>query len=459
MINFLQLSQLLFNRPLLASGGTVQEVLAQYYLATEHGPEFVGLGKKVTMETEYNTRVFKGTDGTKMGILPVKGMLVYEETGWETLCGMTAYESLQAKAEKMIFDDKVEHIILEVNSGGGMAYGCFETAQYIKRIASENNVRLTTYVDGAAYSGGYAFASIGDEVIVNPMGKVGSIGVVLPLTNTSEKDKKEGVERIYITAGKSKVPYDKDGKFTKEALSDLEEDIMVTYEMFVDHVADMRGISAEAVKNTEAKTFGTEKALELGLIDSVMTKEQFYQHLGNFNGDTSMSITGKQGGARVESDKQDSPVMVALTEQITNLKGDVAARDEQITNLTTAKAAVDGELVTANARIKELEGELKVAQTAQADAVKTARTAKISAYVAADEVEGHLELVDGFSDEKFDKYVSNLEKQHEKVSKSMEEIGVDHKGADPDVNKDGGAVSVDAGLAAYIRKKNGEGEA
>ena len=76
---------------------------------------------------------------------------------------MTSYESIQGQAEYLIKKEKVNEIILDVNSGGGQAYGCFEAAQSVRNLANKNNVKITTYVDGVAYSGGYAWASIADE--------------------------------------------------------------------------------------------------------------------------------------------------------------------------------------------------------------------------------------------------------------------------------------------------------
>ena len=101
-MDFLQFAQLLFDNQLLASEGAVRDVLAKYEYAMEHGYESVGLVKRESYNTQVNTKVFKGTDGTRIGILPVKGALVYEESEWEALCGMTSYEGLVAKAEKMI---------------------------------------------------------------------------------------------------------------------------------------------------------------------------------------------------------------------------------------------------------------------------------------------------------------------------------------------------------------------
>lgn len=448
-MDFLEFAQLLFNQELLASEGTVREVLTKYQLATTHGHEYVGLMKRdKTRHTAETSRIYKGTDGKLVGVLPVKGALVYEETGWEALCGMSSYEGLQNKATHMIVGKGVKNIILEINSGGGMAYGCFETAQFVRNLADKHGAKITAYVDGVAFSGGYAWCCIADEVIVNPMAKVGSIGVVLPLVNTSERDKKEGIERIYVTAGKSKVPFDKDGKFTKEALSKIEKDVMVTYDMFVNHVASNRNLSVEAVMDTEANTFGTEEALSLGLIDSVMTKEQFYEHIGNFDGDVNMSIHVQNQGAQAAKDGESNSVLVSqLSTQITTLQSEAQVAADALTAEKNNVAKLTADLAAEKAKVTNLESQVAGLTSEKASLVLEGRKEKISAFVAADEVEDHLDMVDGFSQEKFDKYVANLEKQHAKVEADFEPVGVDAK-VEPEK-----VMSVDEQAAERVRQK------
>lgn len=445
-MDFLQLSQLLFDRELLASTVTVHDVLNKYKLATSHGSEYVGLVKKQSSETKYNTQVFKGTDGTKIGLLPIKGMLVYEETGWEALCGMTSYEGLQAKAEKMILQEGVESIILEINSGGGMAYGCFEAAMSVRALADKHNVKITSYVDGMAASGAYAWCCIADEVIVNPMGKVGSIGVVLPLTNYSEADKKEGIQRIYITAGKSKVPYDEDGKFTKEALDDIKESVMDTYDVFVNHVAEARGLSKEVVIDTEAKVFNVTKALEIGLIDEIMTKDQFYEHLGNFNGDRSMAIqTDKIKGADEDvKTEENSPLISNLTGQINTLTSEKQTLSDQVSTLTE-------ELTREKQKVVDLQNQINVLNKEAEDRVASVRRDKLSALVSADKLEDEIEFTADFSDEKFDKYISKLADYNEKVEAEFEEKGQGNDGEEDEL------VGADESIALRIRKRQNRG--
>ena len=429
-MNFHQLSELLFNNYLLADSRTLQLVLHRYEKALVNGEEQIGLLKRPPTQRRDQVKVLEGVSGTRLGLIPIKGSLTYEESGWEGLCGMTSYESIQGQAEYLIKNEKVDELILELNSGGGQAYGCFEAAQVVRNLADKNNVKITTYVDGVAYSGGYAWASIADEVVVNPMGRVGSIGVVLPLTNYAEKDKKEGIKRIYITSGKSKVPYDEDGNFTEDALDEFRKSSKIIYDEFVGHVAEMRGIDRQAVVDTEAKTFDAQQALSLNLIDSIMTKEQFYNHINGKYGENVMSLVQKSNqGEEVVTTTNDS-LISTLTEEVTTLKGNATTLTESISILTGEKETLsveleqvkstltlkDEEIKSLQDKITELEGAVEVVKT-------TTREEKIKALVADEEVADVMEIADGMSDEKFDKYVKSLETKQIKAREEMKEIG------------------------------------
>lgn len=429
-MNFHQLSELLFNNYLLADSRTLQLVLHRYEKALVNGEEQIGLLKRPARQRRDQVKVLEGASGTRLGLIPIKGSLTYEESGWEALCGMTSYESIQGQAEYLIKNEKVEELILELNSGGGQAYGCFEAAQYVRDLANKNNVKITTYVDGVAYSGGYAWASIADELVVNPMGRVGSIGVVLPLTNYAEKDKKEGIKRIYITSGKSKVPYDEDGNFTEDALDEFRKSSKIIYDEFVGHVAEMRGIDRQAVVNTEAKTFDAQQALSLNLIDSIMTKEQFYNHINGKYGENVMSLVPKTNQEEEVVTTTNDSLISTLTEKVTGLEANAETLQETISTLTTEKETLSTELEQVKSTLTLKDEEIKSLQDkitelqGVAEEVKTvSREEKIKALVSDEEVADVMEIADGMSDEKFDKYVKSLETKQIKAREEMKEIG------------------------------------
>ena len=429
-MNFHQLSELLFNNYLLADSRTLQLVLHRYEKALVNGEEQIGLLKRPARQRRDQVKVLEGASGTRLGLIPIKGSLTYEESGWEALCGMTSYESIQGQAEYLIKNEKVDELILELNSGGGQAYGCFEAAQVVRDLANKNNVKITTYVDGVAYSGGYAWASIADELVVNPMGRVGSIGVVLPLTNYAEMDKKKGIKRIYITSGKSKVPYDKDGNFTEDALDEFRKSSKIIYDEFVGHVAEMRGIDRQAVVNTEAKTFDAQQALSLNLIDSIMTKEQFYNHINGKYGENVMSLVPKTNQEEEVVTTTNDSLISTLTEKVTGLESNAETLQETISTLTTEKETLSTELEQVKSTLTLKDEEIKSLQDkitelqGVAEEVKTvSREEKIKALVSDEEVADVMEIADGMSDEKFDKYVKSLETKQIKAREEMKEMG------------------------------------
>ena len=192
----------------------------------------------------------------------------------------------------------------------------------------------------------------------------------------------------------------------------------------------MRGIDRQAVVDTEAKTFDAQQALSLNLIDSIMTKEQFYNHINGKYGENVMSLVQKSNqGEEVVTPTNDS-LISTLTEEVTTLKGNATTLTESISILTGEKETLsveleqvkstltlkDEEIKSLQDKITELEGAVEVVKT-------TTREEKIKALVADEEVADVMEIADGMSDEKFDKYVKSLETKQIKAREDMKEVG------------------------------------
>ncbi len=209
------------------------------------------------------------------GVLSVEGLLTCKSTGWEALCGGTSYEGLISQM-KQFAKDEVKEVFMVVDSGGGEAYRCLETSRELRKIADENDIKLTGYVDGTSASAGYALLSACTEVIANSDARVGSIGAVMSLINDSAHLEKEGYKRVFISAGDSKIPFDNDGQFKEEFLQDLQEGINKSRDKFVSLIDEQRpNMSRQQILNTEAKVFDAEEALRLGLVDKLMSVSDF----------------------------------------------------------------------------------------------------------------------------------------------------------------------------------------
>ncbi len=217
-------------------------------------------------------------DISGVGIVEVYGTLTYKPTVMQMLCGGCSYESILECVDSCL-EGGATCIVLCVDSGGGEAYGAFETAQMIRQKCDAAGARLIGYIDGDACSAAYALVCVCDEVIGNPQSEAGSIGVLIRLMDQSEYLKKEGLKPIFVSAGAEKIPFTEDGGFRPEFIADLQYKVDYLYNEFANHVSTYTGLSVDDVKATEAKTYLAKDALSLGLINKIMTKTEFVDYI------------------------------------------------------------------------------------------------------------------------------------------------------------------------------------
>lgn len=219
-------------------------------------------------------------DAYGIGVIPICGVLT--NVPFYGACGIegVSYTSITDNFHYLV-DKGATTIVLDIDSGGGSAYSCFESALYCKQLAKDNGIKIVTYVDGMAASAAYAWAAIADEIVMNPMAEVGSIGVVVQLQNINRMKTAMGIDTTYLYAGANKIPFDKEGGFTETFLAEMQEKISYLYEVFVEFAAEMRDISTEVVRGTEASTYMPEQAIKIGLADSMMTKDEFTNYIFN----------------------------------------------------------------------------------------------------------------------------------------------------------------------------------
>lgn len=213
-----------------------------------------------------------------IGVITIQGPLTYRTTGWEAACGGFSYEMLLEQTSEMI-EHGCKTIVLDVDSGGGEAYGCFESVSELRKMCDEADVKLYGYIDGMACSAAYAIICACDEVHINPFGEAGSIGVLICLYNDSKHLEQEGFKRIFITDGSEKVPFDSDGEFKDSFLADLQEKVTKLGDAFREHVSMHTGLSVEDVKNTNAKVFCAEDAQAIGLVNKITTRSDFVEYV------------------------------------------------------------------------------------------------------------------------------------------------------------------------------------
>lgn len=224
-------------------------------------------------------------ENSGISVIEIRGPLTYRTSGWEALCGGYSYEMLLEDAAEAI-ESGSKTIVIDCDSGGGEAFGCFESADELRKMCDDNGVTLYGYVDGSACSAMYGIICVCDEVIANPMSEVGSIGVLIALYNDSKALEMEGYERIFITDGTDKVPFDSNGQFKDSFLEDLQRRVSELGDEFRDHVSQYTQISVEDLKKTQAKVYNAEDALSMGFINKIQTRSEFVSYVLSNQGAT-----------------------------------------------------------------------------------------------------------------------------------------------------------------------------
>ena len=422
-----RLKSKLVNTPHLIDSSAFEAIMDYVNKRCEGG---VDIDKRAEVEDEAPTRYLYNED-TATGVLYVEGPLTYKPVtvmGFD--CGGTSYEGLKADFEAMV-EQGVKTVAFMVDSPGGEAYAMMDTANYIRNLADSNGVDIIAYVDGLSASAGYGLTAIADQIISSKDSELGSIGVLIRLMNDSKKLEKEGIERTFITAGKEKIPFTEDGGFRKEFLEDLQHKVDVLYEEFTGHVAKYRNMSVEAVRDTQAKTFLAQEAVELGLADKVMTLEEFYEYLA----ETAQTNKGSVMKDRIF--KFNKKEEISEMTQLADLQAQLQAREVELTALSEkleAFASMEGLVAQLQEALADKETQLSQAaeQIAQMEtqakvAKEAARKEKLSAVMAAEKVEGVAASLASLDDEAFATVLSGFAAQKQAIAQSdlMQELGQD----------------------------------
>lgn len=269
--SLIRLTESLYNTPHLVSSNTFNIVMS--YLDLRNA----GLDSSTTVvpvsgaeDEEEDEYIVDG-----IGVIEIHGAMTYKPV--EGMCGEVdgcSYEGILEDFEELI-DEGATTIVMDIASGGGQGSHVFEYITEVRKLCDENDIQLFAYIDECACSAAYAWACIADEVIINPSGEAGSIGVLIALMDTSKAMEKMGVKRIFITAGEEKVPFAADGSFKQSFLDDLQAQVDKLGAQFVNHVAQYTGLSPETILGFQAKCFDAEESLQNGLVNNIMTKSEF----------------------------------------------------------------------------------------------------------------------------------------------------------------------------------------
>ncbi len=208
---------------------------------------------------------FLFSDG--IAFIPMRGTLVHRNgDAWS---GTRGYDDIRREFDSALADPDVAGIVFDAHTGGGMVYGNFELAEHIRSKREEKP--SMTVVNAGAMSGGYSLGSAAKRIITTPSGDTGSIGVLTMHVDVSDALQKYGVKVSLIHAGEHKVDGNPFSPLSDSVRADMQARIDGMWQKFISVVAVNRGMSEQAVRDTQARVYQADEAVKIGLVDAVMS--------------------------------------------------------------------------------------------------------------------------------------------------------------------------------------------
>ena len=180
-------------------------------------------------------------------------------------------------------DSTIKSILLRIDSPGGTASASEEIAQ---AVAAAKKPVIASIGDVGA-SGAYMAASQSREIWSTGASDVGSIGVIMELTEYGDLLAKIGVKQFAITSGKYKAAGAPWAKLTPKERAMFQADADMVYEQFIALVAKGRKMPVARVRELATGwAWPGQRAKQLGLVD----------HIGNYS--DALLAAGKAGGIK-----------------------------------------------------------------------------------------------------------------------------------------------------------------
>ena len=259
------------------------------------------LSEEFSMDTPRSTQMYTDwgmsvlDNGT--AVVPVMGVL----GDW------MPYSYITGMIEDALSMEKVDSIVLMINSPGGAVAGLFDTCRYIEKASKKK--KCTAYVTGMACSAAYAIATACDEIFMMEDAEVGSCGCYAHAVEYSDAYfEKEGfLHRIF----RSKCSPKKNcSVITDEAEAEaFQAEIDALGEKYLRYVAKRRKCAySDALENFgKGGVLMGEKAIAAGMVDCIKTLEE----LGIEEADTGSTKTNKvatEDGTEINATENNSPL-------------------------------------------------------------------------------------------------------------------------------------------------------
>jgi len=209
-----------------------------------------------------------------VAIIPISGVIGKKMNMMSAISGGASTQLIERDIKSALNDSSVNSILLHIDSPGGTVDGTQNLADVVKMAGTQKPVMA--YADGVMASAAYWIGSAASEIVASSKTtQVGSIGVVVSHTDVSKAEEAAGIKTTEISAGKYKRIASQYAPLSKDGEAQLQDQVDQLYTIFVDAVAENRGVDPETVLEdmADGRVFLAKQAQKRGMIDHVANLE------------------------------------------------------------------------------------------------------------------------------------------------------------------------------------------
>lgn len=205
-----------------------------------------------------------------LATVSIKGMMMRQAPAMLqkilTLSGIDFCETapLARMLGKLAADSAVKAVLLDIDSPGGTVNGTPELAAAIRRLSKDKYVYA--YTAGMACSAAYWAASQCDGIYAAPSSRLGSVGVIMPLVDSTGAFARNGLKVDVFAAGRYKSAGLSGTSLTEGQRDLLQAQVDAIWGQFKADVARRRRTIAPG--HLEGQTFTGTEARAAGLVDA-----------------------------------------------------------------------------------------------------------------------------------------------------------------------------------------------
>lgn len=318
-----------------------------------------------------------------VAILNVSGPLFRYANLFTAFSGATSYDVLRRDLQVALDSRDIASVLLNVDSPGGSVNGCSELAKAI----FEASKPVVAYVGGTGASAAYWLASAASEVVVDDTALLGSIGVIVGLTDSTERDRAAGLRRFEFVSSQSPLkagdPSTKAGASEYQRLADEQAGI------FIEAVAKHRGTDVDTVVSDFGRggVLVGASAVDAGMADRVGTFEDTLARLAKGEKPQRASATTRRQAApeKIAASAVTPAAPAAPTSQQEASMADQNPAGQSSADLDTARkdaVAADRQRRTAIMALPEAKGREALADHLHASTDMTVEQVKATLAVA-----------------------------------------------------------------------------